>query len=280
LEERASVLADELVEVLGIVAPPVDPFAIAANETPLLKLRGGDFKNRLDGLLRYYPQKDRYVLFYNTRLDGTGWIHPRTRFSVGHELGHFYIPEHRALLRRRGGSHRSHSEFSSKSLIERQADAFAASLLMPTRLMRKSNRAPLTAAAIGNLAKQFAVSPVSMAIRAVRTSQFPCAAVGYRSGRPAWQFLSPMLVEGKCFPRSKDAVGSSKATEHWRAFADGTLRPNATADSRAENWFMLCGRALAKEPWVTEHFIGIGSRDTMLVVLTIDEGDLFDLDED
>ena len=278
-EERASKLANEIVECFGIVAPPVDPFDIAASEAPRLHIIGDDFRDRFDGQLEYHRTKNRFLLFYNTKLDSLVDRHPRTRFSVAHELGHFYIPEHRELLMRGKGAHPSHTEFSTHWMIERQADAFAASLLMPRRLMRKANRKPLTAPIIRNLAKTFQVSLVSMAIMAVKTSDFPCAVVAYRQGWPAWQFHSPALAEGKCFPKPKSSIGTPKAQQRWLAFANGSSG-SATADSKAESWFKLCGRALERDPWVTEHYIESREMATLLVLLTIEERDLFDLQED
>ena len=54
-------------------------------------------------------------------------------FSIAHELGHFYLPEHRERLRS-GKIHNSLSDFGSKSPTEREADRFAAHLLMPQQL--------------------------------------------------------------------------------------------------------------------------------------------------
>lgn len=115
-EKKAGDCAAEIVEILRISSPPIDPVAIARTEAPALKLIAGDFKNRFDGLLEYHPRQDCFLLFYNTKYDPalpSGQRHPRTRFSLGHELGHFYLEKHRAYLMQRGPSHKSKSEFQS-----------------------------------------------------------------------------------------------------------------------------------------------------------------------
>lgn len=91
-QENASRQAEELLAALGFTKPPIDPLKIAAGESPLLVARGGNLGDLFDGQLEYHPAKDRFVLFFNTKYDSdSGKHHARTRFSVGHELGHFYL---------------------------------------------------------------------------------------------------------------------------------------------------------------------------------------------
>ncbi|MEK7856219.1 MAG: hypothetical protein AAB288_09025, partial [Acidobacteriota bacterium] len=48
---RAGHLADTIVSQLGLSAP-IDPLAIAASESPLLLVEGGNFRNAYDGKLK------------------------------------------------------------------------------------------------------------------------------------------------------------------------------------------------------------------------------------
>jgi len=51
---------------------------------------------------------------------------------MAHELGHYYIDEHRhALAAGRAAAHRSACGYESPILAEQEADHFAANLLMP-----------------------------------------------------------------------------------------------------------------------------------------------------
>src|SRR5438132_11081080 len=63
---------------------------------------------------------------------------PRARFTLGHELGHFYIDEHRnALAAGRSQPHPSQCEYKSRNLVEQEADFFAGRLLMPEAPFRR-----------------------------------------------------------------------------------------------------------------------------------------------
>ncbi len=88
--------------------------------------------------MEYHRSRNRFLLLYNTKYDAyllPGQHHPRTRFSIAHELGHYFLEPHRAYLRRTGKSHPSKGEFLSDRTIEMEADAFAAGLLMPSALL-------------------------------------------------------------------------------------------------------------------------------------------------
>ena len=184
--EMAGIQADQIVSGLGLTLP-IDPIEIAKSESPLLRIGGRDFRNRYDGLLEYHQSKNRFLLFFNTKYDTgrpPGSHHPRTRFSIAHELGHYFIERHRVYLMTGGQAHGSINEFRSDKQIEREADSFAASLLMPTHLIKPLvNAGELSASRINELAGLFQTSLTSTAIRSVRVSHFPCGVAGIRNGR-------------------------------------------------------------------------------------------------
>lgn len=276
----AARLASDIVETAGFERPPVCPFTIAASEHSCLTLIGDDFRDSFDGQIEYHAEHARFLLFYNTKYDERvteGERHPRTRFSVSHELGHFYIDNHRAYLMASGMSHRSRSEFSSDIVVEREADHFAASLLMPKYLFEpRANKGELSSEYLEELSAMFQTSLVSTAIRAVQLSHFPCALVGLRQGKKAWQFISDPMKEGKCYPGPKGSIESSNARDHWDRFAAGETK-KSSADGRADHWFRLYGRAEEKELWVTEYYMPVQTMETLVVLLTMSEQELFDL---
>jgi len=198
-QEKATELAEGIVQQHGIVAPPVDPAFLVRDERQL-RLIGADFRDVFDGMLEYHHSKRRFLLFYNTKYDvNAGGTHPRTRFSLAHELGHFFIDRHRVYLMTGGHAHGSRGEFTTDSMVEREADAFAAALLMPKSMLRPMvNRAPIALSDVERFANVFRTSFVSTAIRSVQLSDFPCAVVGIRAGQIAWGFLSELLGSGRC----------------------------------------------------------------------------------
>jgi hypothetical protein len=274
-EKRASQYAEDILKALGLLALPVDPLAVAATEGKRLKVAGGDFKDNFDGLLEYHAEKETFLLLYNTKYD-TGRIghHPRTRFSIAHELGHVYLEHHRAFLLLEGKSHLSSGEFAVDQKIEREADAFAAGLLMPETLIRPLvNAGELTSERIRDLGEQCQTSFTTTARRCVACSDFPCDIVAIQNGRIAWRFPSKALIEGQCYPLGKrEALRSTNAYRAWQAFS----RKEAVeeyGEGPLEDWFTYYG-AQGRGILVSEYYIPIPPMDTLLVLLTVSEEDL------
>jgi hypothetical protein len=275
-QEVAGALADALVARLGLSAP-IDPLAVAATERRFLRAGGADLGARYDGKLKYAREKNRFLLFYNTRYDGglpAGAHHPRTRFSIAHELGHYFIDHHHRYLRGGGPPHASSSEFISDNPWEREADAFAASLLLPTHLAAPVLAGgELTLGLIDRAVARFDTSFVGTAIRGVRLSDLPCAVAGVRDGRVAWMFPSEALIRAGCYPGKRD-VESPVARARWDAFAAGD-NGRACEDGLLRHWFQTYDREdELYDVYLTEQFLPVRVMGTLLVVLTMDEEDL------
>ena len=287
MQNRQVKAIERAVEVLGVpktASPPVDPLAIAKGERPFLHVAGGDFRNRFDGQLEYHRSKNRFLLFYNTKYDvrlPPGEHHPRTRFSIAHELGHYFLEAHRAYLRRTGKSHPSRGEFLSDRTIEMEADAFAGGLLMPSALLGPlANKGDLTFSQIEAWANTFKTSVTSTARRSIELSDFPCALIGVREGRVAFTFHSGALIEGGCYPRPRGSDLPRAARPKWQAFLDGRVS-GETGSALARDWCRTYDCDRASEAPVDEYYYGVPSMQTLLVLLTVAEDDLFpDTDDD
>lgn len=272
---EAAALAEDILQCHGILEPPIDPACITTGEHQLC-LIGDDFKDVFDGRLEYHPSKRRFLLFYNTKYDVEfGRHHPRTRFSIGHELGHFFLDHHRMYLIRGGRPHGSRSEFASLNTIEREADAFAAGLLMPTYMLKRLvNRQPITLSHVEEFAGVFETSLVSMAIRSVELSDFPCAAIGIRQGEIVWGFLSSSLREGGCYSALKGPIQSSMGREAWGAFQKGS-RERLSDYTASRHWFRTFDREYLHDLTVLEEFIPVPAMHTLIAFLTIREEELY-----
>jgi Zn-dependent peptidase ImmA (M78 family) len=106
---------------------PINPFAIAREEG--IDLAPGDYGEKFDARLEYLPSVKTFVIYYRE----SGRTEGRIRFSIAHELGHYYMPEHREGILK-GKLHNSECDFRSRDPREQEADDFAASLLMPKEL--------------------------------------------------------------------------------------------------------------------------------------------------
>lgn len=273
-EKKAVRAAEEFVEGLEIDRGPVDPLSIASAEHPDLKAIGHDVGNRFDGRLEYHPHRDRFLLLYNTKYDTEpGVLHPRTRFSVAHELGHYLLDHHRAHLLSGGDAHDSKSEYSADDLllIEREADAFASGLLLPSSLVAsKVNQGELTRQLVEELASSFETSRVATLRRSVELSHFPCAVVSIVNGGVSWRRHSDSLIEAGCWPSLSRELRSDHARNAWRDFT-ATGNCQLQSEARIQDWFETYERDDLVDEYVTEQLFPIPSMATLIVLLTVDE---------
>lgn len=122
-------LAKKHLMALDMWRLPVDPFAIAKEEG--IELAPGEYGEKFDARIKFVQAEKTFILFYKEARYGL--TEGRVRFSIGHELGHFYIPRHRGHLLR-GESHNSVTDFRSRDPFEVEADTFSSALLMPHEL--------------------------------------------------------------------------------------------------------------------------------------------------
>ena len=111
---------------LDCASIPVDPEQIADREGIILA--PDNYGEGFDGRIEYIPSYKRFVIYYQESYLNSS--RKRVRFSLAHELGHYYIESHREKLCS-GRAHDSKQALSSDKDREREADSFAASLLIP-----------------------------------------------------------------------------------------------------------------------------------------------------
>ena len=179
----------ELAEaVLAEFAPEgnIDPVFLAKRNS--ISLNYGKYIDAFDGLIE---QKDgRFHIYLNLdRIelpDST-----RCRFTLAHELGHFFLDSHRnALESGQVPSHASFCEYESTELVEQEADWFAANLLMPESRFRKKAKGFVPGfSSVIPLAHTFRTSITSTAIRYVSLGLGSCIAVKWNSEGFAWRWL-------------------------------------------------------------------------------------------
>lgn len=272
--DRAGKQADELISVLGLTAP-IEPHKIIKSERSFLRAGGRDFGDSYDGKLEYHRSKNRFLLFYNTKYEQqSGVHHPRTRFSICHELGHYFLDDHRAyLMSPKGKSHGSHTEFTSDNMVEREADAFAASLLLPTALARPViNASQLSMDRIHTIAADFNTSIVCTTFRSVRLSHFPSAVAGIRDGAVRWLMPSESLIEHGIYLK-RDHLPQC-AQQLWLQFQMGVMSDAENA-ATVDDWFQVYEEEFTDiEVWC--EYLPIPSLSAILVLLTLNEDDLLE----
>lgn len=191
-----------------------------------------NYKDSFDGLLQHYAGS--FHIFINlSRLRAPG--NPRTRHTFAHELGHYFIDEHRNALK--SGKTPSHPSFNSlvpKNPVEREADFFASCLLMPAKLFKKQCfRRPLDPKLLDDLAAYFQTSISSVIFRYFELGLFPMLIVRVNNGLIDWKMPSDDL-KYKYLPKKGGPVPPTTAAAEF--FSSGKKH----ADKQvlwAHDWF-------------------------------------------
>jgi Zn-dependent peptidase ImmA (M78 family)/DNA-binding XRE family transcriptional regulator len=108
---------------------PIDPKLIA-NKSNILVEPNTDCEEGVSGML--LRAGENYCIIYATYLGNQGF----ENFSIAHELGHYFLDGHPETIFQNSNIHKSIANFISDNEIERQADTFAANLLMPENLFK------------------------------------------------------------------------------------------------------------------------------------------------
>jgi len=235
---------------------PIDLDKIIRSEGNI-RPRPADYGDKFDGRIEYIPDKNIFILYH------PAVISPRVRFSIAHELGHFYIPEHRNLLLT-GKSHNSKSGFISDKRLEREADEFAAYLLVPQDYLRKLilKRTFLTLKDLLELAKELQVSATAMAIRYVKMTPEPCAVILSQDGQQKFYLASEeMEYTGFQWRGRKDISWNSASAEAVKNQGSGEV-----FEKEADSSLWFSKRKSEREIW--EEAFPLGYTGLVLTMLS------------
>ena len=125
--------------IASLYSIPVPLLEIAKDEG--IRVIYDDYEtDTFDGMTWYEPKQDKFFIHVNTKR-GNSINNSKGRFTLAHELGHYFIDHHRLALE--SGKMQPHIhryvQFGNNEdwIIEREADDFAANLLMPTFLFKE-----------------------------------------------------------------------------------------------------------------------------------------------
>ena len=243
-------LADEVIAAFGLSAVPVDLEQIAREEN--IELAEGEFGEDFHGRIEFLAPVETFVI-YHPSIAGNQY-QPRVRFSIAHELGHYYIPHHRELLLK-GVSHYSLEGFHHKNPIEHQADVFAAALLIPTAVLktRMGRRGFLSLSQILALSTDCQASAQATAFRYTRFTREPHLAIVSENGRVLYFFSSEEArVFGFGGLRDKPVPDGSSSLK--------ALTSNGIAEDKTEGNRWFPDRGCNAELWEEATRLGNSSR--------------------
>ena len=183
---------------------------------------------------------DTFGILYSTQIPNKGF----QRFSIAHELGHFFIDGHLDQISFDDNVHRSRANFVSHNYYEHEADHFAAGLLMPiTPVRRIIDRSPGGFGSIEAIQQETNASLTAAAIRYVRMTDEAVVIIVSSNGIVDYCFMSETmkslegidwLYKGTLIP--PDTITGSilgKSEEEQReAYAEGEVDITAWLGSR------------------------------------------------
>ena len=251
---------EALLKQEGITALPVDPFAIAASRDILVEAKP-DAADGVSGMLLRHG--DTFGILYATYIPNDGF----QRYSISHELGHFFLDGHIDHLLPRNGIHSSHAGFISADPYELEADNFAAGLLMPSVMCKRliTRRDP-GLDAVEALAHDCRTSLTATAIRFAELTDDAVAVIISTGNAIDYCVLSQAM---KSLPqlswlKKGSAVPTGTATARLSASAESILKGDRTMDEvDVIDW--LGGTRSAV---VTEEVVGLGRYRKTLTILT------------
>ena len=255
---QAEAHAENLVEQLGIASLPVNPIQIAMQHGILCK------SERIQGFSGcLIKQGDVFGIVYSPKYN-EGFI----RFTVAHELGHYFLPSHPELLFPQGGGiHRSQNEFSASAIYELEANR-----LMPRHLFRQVLRKEniFGFQAINALAKKCKTSITATAIRYVTFADYPIALIVSSNNRIEYSFMSDTMktkVRGARWPQKGEGIPPQSQTAAFNEDQNNILSgAKVESSSYLDAWF-----AGAQSQEINEDVIGLGRYGKTMTVLFCEE---------
>lgn len=229
----------------------------------------GAYGDSFDGMLECLGGK--FHVFCNLDRVG-GRTSPRARFTLAHELGHFFLDGHRLALMRGVPPHGSRCEYESSLLTEQEADTFAANLLLPQgRFLRAARGAHLGLSGILTLAERFRTSVTATAIRCAQEDLFPCVVIKWHKDGYGWKWISPTMYRNGYRKTRQDVnqIPADSATGQALAGSQPGGGVFHRCGSTASHWFPFITLGGGRDSILWEEAITLG-RYGVLTVLYAD----------
>jgi len=267
-KREAAAEAERVLRALPRRTVPVDPFAIATAHGIEVKEYDAEAPGFSGALIR---RADTFCICYASHIRNPGF----RRFTVAHELGHYFLPGHPEHLLAQSDTHRSRAGFASDDDYEAQADHFAACLLMPRdEFVAAAREQECGLSAVSALQSRFEVSLTAASIRYAALTEYAVAAILSDGASILSCNLSEELaaVPGVRHLRRASAIANQTATRRCVRSAGGHI-----ATIRAEDCVNLrCWFDDAPDVDAYEQVVGLGGYGRVLTILSVDTADLDD----
>lgn len=257
--DLAEATAADVIKQFGITTLPVDPIAIAKQKGIVVEAAPSTARGVSGLLLR---RNGAFGILYATHIPSAGF----QRFSVAHELGHYFVPGHIDAVLADGESHSSRAGFAEDSPYELEADHFAAALLMPRALFQQAlANADYGLPGIEDLATKCGTSLVATAIRYAGMIRLPVAIVQSEDNRVDFCFMSKDLEDfrGLQWPKKGTSVPTATHTFDFNQSQERIIVAERwSEESTLEPWFGCYPNVS-----VVEDIVGLGSYGKTITVV-------------
>ena len=240
---------------------PIDLIALAQSRDILVEAKNESAKGVSGMLLR---AGNNFAIGYATHIKSKGF----QRFSIAHELGHYFLPGHPEQVFSGGKAvHESHAGFGSGEQIELEADHFAAGLLMPSHLFRtEAGKYSDGFTAIEKMAERCETSLTASAIRYAELTDAAVAVVISTGSSVNYCFTSRALrgIRGYKHPLKGSVLPRDSLTRAFNQTENNIIaakREDDDADLIA--WFRADNEIDA-----SEEVIGLGDYGKTLTIIT------------
>ena len=191
---------------------PVDLSAIADKHNVRIEPKNNSSEGVSGMLLRH---GNSFGIMYSTHIQNEGF----QRFSIAHELGHYFLEGHvDHILPDTGSIHKSSAGFVSGDSYEMEADHFASGLLMPDDLIQSIIQKTLPGlSTVKKIAEACNTSLVSSAIRYASLSEDAVAVIVSEETKVDFCFLSASMksLPEISWPAKKSPVPSNSLTARF-----------------------------------------------------------------
>ena len=264
-------MASSLREEIGVASDTAVGDIVAVVEEVGYKYAERPLDKDVSGFSRYLGS-GRYEIGFN---HDHYWNEGFRRFTIGHELGHVSIPQHREIL---NGSDIHESKpvyYGRDENVEREADRFAVHLLMPARAFRKQMQykeyCPET---IEALAKYFGTSVYATVLRYVELTDQSCALIVCNgNGQIRYERRSPSMFDEYQGMRllNRESLKPGTLVHDW------VIGNESEQQCRLglEVWYDDCPEGIE----ATESVISLGYGDLYFAMLIPDKQQVHDEDE-
>ncbi|MFZ2322546.1 MAG: ImmA/IrrE family metallo-endopeptidase [Ignavibacteriaceae bacterium] len=199
----------------------LDLTAIAGHQN--IVIEEADLKNHI---ARIHHTEDCGLIKISNKIPDEG----QKRFVIAHELGHF-INERKKNIH--GCTSADLIEYKSKKELEREANVFAAELLMREEWVKDFTKGRIPGIQlIKDCAEHFRTSLTSAAIRYAEAGRHPSAVILSKDKKVVWSAINKEF-KFQWVPAGYDINGNSYVYEY---FKDGTMDTDIN-EALADAWF-------------------------------------------